>query len=326
MVRSPSLGINPLPSALAGLEEGSTQNVEALTHVDEDLKVSKLSEARIPPSLFDEEDDAKQDEGEAIMDTFVLRVDEDDRVLMVGKTQQKDKAGPTSRAKLSQGFSETLQNPPQRSEEDDDDQEKGENTTSALESRAAALAQDKVQSLQQKPGTYFVGSGFIIDTWTKNPLDSDPLPQPRGGGRGQGYHGGRFGAKRTDLASDIPSSSTGPLGDAPEASFPPDPVSRDESSSPSNPAIRKEHAATASPHPGNKFALLSEDLGLPEVDAADHLNTILDVTDSPMAAPDSNQAQVSSPIQSPQHSPQSQSKQTNKKADSKGKKKRRSLT
>ncbi|KAL6959594.1 hypothetical protein U1Q18_039748, partial [Sarracenia purpurea var. burkii] len=60
------------------------------------------------------------EEGVVVMDTFVLRAEEGDRVLMVGTTQQKDKDGPMSRANLSQGPSEILQNPPQCSKEDDD--------------------------------------------------------------------------------------------------------------------------------------------------------------------------------------------------------------
>ncbi|KAL6966795.1 hypothetical protein U1Q18_032589 [Sarracenia purpurea var. burkii] len=118
------------------------------------------------------------------------------------------------------------------------------------------------------------------------------------------------GTKRTDFVSDIPSSSTGPLGAPPAISFSPIPVSRGESSSPFNPvnpAIRDVHTATTPPHPGNKFALLSEDLGLHEFDVANHPDIMLDVIDSPRDVPDSNQAQVS-PTQSPQHSPQSQRK------------------
>ncbi|KAL6977022.1 hypothetical protein U1Q18_025809, partial [Sarracenia purpurea var. burkii] len=100
--------------------------------------------------------------------------------------------------------------------------------------------------------------------------------------------------------------------------LPPDPVNRRRSSSPTNLALRKEHATTTSPHPGNKFSLLSEASDLPEIDAAEHSDTMLDGTDGPRTIPDSTQAQASYH----QHSPQSQGKQANKKADSKGKKKR----
>ncbi|KAL6983533.1 hypothetical protein U1Q18_016919 [Sarracenia purpurea var. burkii] len=277
---------------------------------------------------------------------------------MVGTTRQKEKADPVSRDNLGLGPSE---NHPQFSEEDDDDQEEGEYTDSTLEFRAAALVQDKVHDLHWKPGTFPVGSGSTTDTRNKDFLASDPPPHPRGGGRGQGYREGRFGAicehckafgheetkckftqqeedqqawttvkkgkgiqatKRIDHVFDIPSSSTGPLGVPPKASPPADPVNRRRSSSPTNPALRKEHAATASPHPRNKFSLLSEASGLPEIDAAERSNIMLDGTNSPRTVPDSNQAQVSCP----QHSPQSQGKQANKKAGSKGKNKRKFFT
>ncbi|KAL6976467.1 hypothetical protein U1Q18_025255 [Sarracenia purpurea var. burkii] len=82
-VSSSALGINPLPSSSAGLEDG-----EALTYDDE---VPEGGKPRTLPSPFDEEDDPEQEEEIAAMETFVLRADEGDIVLMVERTRRKDK-------------------------------------------------------------------------------------------------------------------------------------------------------------------------------------------------------------------------------------------
>ncbi|KAL6989402.1 hypothetical protein U1Q18_015150 [Sarracenia purpurea var. burkii] len=82
MVSPPSLGINP--SALAVLEEGSTQNVETLSYDNEALE----------EGMLDEEDDAEQEEGQVEMDTFVLRAEEGDGFLLIEKSQQRQSQMP----------------------------------------------------------------------------------------------------------------------------------------------------------------------------------------------------------------------------------------
>ncbi|KAL6995645.1 hypothetical protein U1Q18_005780 [Sarracenia purpurea var. burkii] len=77
MVRSPSVGLKPLSSALVCLEDGSTGCVEALD--------DEVSEGGV-----DEVDATEQEKGEVIMNIVVLSADEGDRVLIVERSRQKD--------------------------------------------------------------------------------------------------------------------------------------------------------------------------------------------------------------------------------------------
>ncbi|KAL6993238.1 hypothetical protein U1Q18_011353 [Sarracenia purpurea var. burkii] len=71
-------GLNPLPIALAGPEQGPTRNVNSY-------------DVEAPEEGIVEGDDAEQVEEVVVTDPFVLRADEGDRVVMVQRSQRKDK-------------------------------------------------------------------------------------------------------------------------------------------------------------------------------------------------------------------------------------------
>ncbi|KAL6967558.1 hypothetical protein U1Q18_033366 [Sarracenia purpurea var. burkii] len=123
----------------------------------------KLSEAKISPSLFDETKDAVQEESGFEMDTCVLRADEGNRLLMVGKTWPR--SVPFERLQEGSEMNGDARLFPNKSASD---LEENENATDTItpNSPEKAMVENRAEWKSEKQGTNTMTMGNGVHSQT----------------------------------------------------------------------------------------------------------------------------------------------------------------